>query len=98
MHIPDGYISPQTSLAFWGAILPIWSIAMKKIKNVMDMRILPSIGLCAAFSFIIMMFNVPIGSSTVHAVGAAFLSVLLGPWVSVICLSVTLIIQALIFG
>ena len=53
----------------------------------------------AAFSFIIMMFNVPIpDGTTAHAVGATLLAISLGPWAASIAISVALIIQALLFG
>jgi cobalt/nickel transport system permease protein len=53
----------------------------------------------AAFSFVIMMFNVPIpGGTTGHAVGAVLVAILLGPWAACIAVSVALIVQALLFG
>ena len=55
--------------------------------------------MAAAFSFLIMMFNVPIpGGTTGHAVGAGIIAILLGPWTAVIAVSVGLIIQAIVFG
>ena len=53
----------------------------------------------AAFSFVIMMFNIPIpGGSTGHAVGGALVAILLGPWAACIAITVALVIQALLFG
>ena len=53
----------------------------------------------AAFSFVIMMFNVPvIGGSTGHAVGATLIAIILGPWAAVIAISIALVIQAGLFG
>ena len=53
----------------------------------------------AAFSFVIMMFNLPIpGGSTGHAVGGVLVAILLGPWPACIAISVALVIQALLFG
>lgn len=98
MHIPDGYLSLQTSLPALGAMVPIWSVAVNKVKKVLNMRQIPLLSLCAAFSFVIMMFNVPLGASSVHAVGAVFVAVLLGPWAACIAVSIALIIQAFIFG
>ncbi len=55
--------------------------------------------MAAAFSFLIMMFNIPIpGGTTGHAVGAGIIAILLGPWTAVLAVSVVLIIQALLFG
>lgn len=99
MHIPDGYISPQTALPFIGIMLPVWGIAIKKIKKTLKKREVPVLSIGAAFCFTIMMFNLPIpGGSSAHAVGAVLVAILLGPWAACIGVSVALIIQALIFG
>lgn len=98
MHIPDGYLSLQTSIPALGAMVPIWSVAAAKIKKAFNMRQIPLLSLCAAFSFVIMMFNIPLGPSSVHVVGAVFIAVLMGPWAACIAVSVALAIQALVFG
>jgi len=57
------------------------------------------LAMAAAFSFVIMMFNLPIpGGSTGHAVGGAIIAIVIGPWASVIAISVALVLQALMFG
>ena len=59
----------------------------------------PLLALSAAFSFVIMMFNVPLpGGTTGHATGATPIAILIGPWPAVLALSIALIVQALIFG
>lgn len=98
MHIPDGYLSLQTTLPAIGAMIPIWTVALNKVKKVLSQKQIPLISLCAAFSFVIMMFNVPVGQSSVHAVGAVFIAILIGPWAACIAVSIALIIQALVFG
>lgn len=99
MHIPDGYLGPQTFIAFWIIMIPIWYYAGKKMSNELRSRQVPLLALAAAFSFVIMMFNVPIpGGSTGHAVGGAIIGIVLGPWAGVIAISVALILQALVFG
>jgi len=99
MHIPDGYLSPQTAVPFLVAMVPVWSVAVKKVKEKLKKREVPVLSIGAAFSFTIMMFNLPIpGGSSAHAVGAVLLAILLGPWAACLGVSVALIIQALIFG
>jgi cobalt/nickel transport system permease protein len=99
MHIPDGYLSPLTSLVMFGLVLPFWVIGIRKIRTVMDARSVPVIALVAAFSFVIMMFNVPLpGGTSGHAVGAALAAILLGPEIAVIAVSIALMIQAVFFG
>ena len=98
MHIPDGYLSLQTTLPAIGTMIPLWAVALKRVKMHLSERQVPLLSLCAAFSFVIMMFNVPFGQSSVHAVGAVFIAILLGPWAACIAISIALIIQALVFG
>lgn len=99
MHIPDGYIGPQTYAPAYAAMIPLWAAASKKVKEKLRSRQIPMLALGAAFSFVIMMFNVPIpGGTTGHAVGAVLIAVLLGPWAAVIAVSLALIVQALVFG
>lgn len=99
MHIPDGYLSPQTYAPAYGVMIPLWALASAKLKKTMRARRVPMLALGAAFSFIIMMFNVPIpGGTTGHAVGSVLIAILLGPWAAMIAVSLALIVQALIFG
>jgi cobalt/nickel transport system permease protein len=99
MHIPDGYLSPQTYIPLIGVFVATTAVAVKKVKKEVSVRNIPYLGMAAAFSFIIMMFNLPIpGGTTGHAVGSAVIAILFGPWAATIAVSVALIIQALVFG
>jgi len=99
MHIPDGYLSPATCGVFYVVMTPIWTVASKIVKKTLKAREVPFLAIGAAFSFVIMMFNIPIpGGSTGHGVGGVLLAILLGPWAACIAVSVALVIQALLFG
>lgn len=99
MHIPDGYLSPLTCAALFAAMLPAWSHAAKSSRKSLSARRIPEFAMAAAFSFLLMMFNIPIpGGSSGHAVGAALIAILLGPWPAVLALSMALVVQALLFG
>jgi cobalt/nickel transport system permease protein len=99
MHIPEGYLSPQTCGVLGAAMLPIWTIASRKTAQSLEQKNVPKLALGAAFSFVIMMFNVPIpDGTTAHAVGATLLAVALGPWAACISITIALVIQALLFG
>ena len=79
MHIPDGYLSPQTYIPLAGVFVIAVAIAVKKVKNEFSARNIPYLGMAAAFSFIIMMFNLPVpGGTTGHAVGSAVIAILFG--------------------
>jgi len=99
MHIPDGYLGPQTYIPLYGVSIGFWAIAQKKIKKQLSIKHIPYLAMAAAFSFLIQMFNIPIpGGTTGHAVGAGIIAILLGPWTAVLAVSVVIIIQALLFG
>jgi len=99
MHIPDGYLGPATCSMFYAVMLPIWALASRIVKKTLKIRQVPMLAIGAAFSFVIMMFNVPIpGGSTGHAVGGVLVAILLGPWAACIAITVALVIQALLFG
>ncbi len=99
MHIPDNYLSPSTCAVMGAAMLPVWTISVKKVKKEITKAKMPLLGIGAAFSFLMMMFNVPLpGGTTGHAVGGTLLAILLGPFSACISVSVALLIQALFFG
>ena len=99
MHIPDGYLSPQTYIPLYAAFVSTAIIAVKKVRKEVSSRLIPFIGMASAFSFIIMMFNIPVpGGSSGHATGAAVIAIILGPWAALIGISVALVVQALVFG
>ncbi|HVN53323.1 MAG TPA: cobalt transporter CbiM [Anaerolineaceae bacterium] len=99
MHIPDGYLSPATSLVMFLLVLPFWARGVQSLRQTANARSVPVIALAAAFSFLIMMFNIPLpGGTTGHAVGGALAAVVLGPEIAVIVISTALVIQAFFFG
>ncbi|MDD7792837.1 cobalt transporter CbiM [Clostridium sp. 'White wine YQ'] len=99
MHIPDNYLSPSTCATFGAAMIPIWRRASIKIKKEVTRQKMPLLGVSAAFSFLTMMFNIPLpGGTTGHAVGGALAAILLGPYSAVIAVTISLVIQALFFG
>ncbi len=99
MHIPDGYLGPQTYGALYAIMAPIWALASRIVRRTLSQREVPFLALGAAFSFVIMMFNIPVpGGSTGHAVGGVIVAILLGPWAALIAISIALVIQALLFG
>src|SRR3954453_24206900 len=99
MHIPDGYLSPQTCAAAYVVAVPTWAAASRKVTRVVRTRNVPLLAMFAAISFLVMMFNIPIpDGTTAHAVGAVVIAGVLGPWAAVIAVSVALLFQALLFG
>ncbi|MBO0725353.1 MAG: cobalt transporter CbiM [Blastocatellia bacterium] len=99
MHIPDGYLSPSTCAALYAAASPFWYVSLQRVKKSLHTRLIPLLSLVAAFSFVLMMFNLPLpGGTTGHAVGIGVAAIALGPWTAMLAISVALLIQALFFG
>jgi cobalt/nickel transport system permease protein len=99
MHIPDGYLSPATAGTLYAFSMPFWYLAVSRVRKALTHRTVPVLALFAAFSFVLMMFNIPLpGGTTGHAVGGTLLAIVLGPWAAVLGISAVLGIQALFFG
>mgnify|MGYP003571315377 CR=1 FL=1 len=99
MHIPENYLSPSTCAVMTAAAIPAWTYSIKKVKKEITKDKMPLLGIFAAFSFVAMMFNIPlVGGTTGHAVGGTLIAILLGPEAACLSVSVTLILQALLFG
>jgi cobalt/nickel transport system permease protein len=99
MHIPDGYLSPQTCAVAYVVAVPALGVATRQVKQVVKTRHVPTLALFSAVCFLVMMFNVPIpDGTTAHAVGGGIVAIVLGPWAAMIAVSVALLFQALLFG
>ena len=82
------------------AMVPVWTYSVKKIKTEIPKAKMPLLGIGAAFSFLGMMFNIPLpGGTTGHAVGGTLIAILTGsPAAGCISVSIALLLQALLFG
>ncbi len=99
MHIPDGFISPKTYIPLYIVSGGLLSFGFYKLKKDLNEETIPKIAILTAISFVLMSLAVPIpGGTSAHGVGAALFSILLGPWISFICLTLCLIIQTFVFG
>ena len=100
MHIPDGYLGPETLAAGWAVTVPVWYRANRRTKQLLSQpKMIPVLAFGAAFSFLVMMLNVPVaGGTTAHAVGAVLIAVIAGPDIACLAVSAALVIQAFFFG
>lgn len=99
MHIPDNYLSPSTCIVVGAVMIPVWLKCSKDVKEKISKKRIPLIGIAAAFSFLVMMFNIPLpGGTTGHAVGGGLIALLLGPSAACLAMTTVLFIQALFFG
>jgi cobalt/nickel transport system permease protein len=99
MHIPDGYISPQTYIPSYAISIPLLAYAFNKLKSELNEKTLPLISTLTALSFVAMMISIPLpGGTSGHAIGTAMLSILFNPWIAYISISLVVFIQAVMFG
>lgn len=99
VHVPDGFLDAPTSLATGALAAATVAVALRRARDELDERTAPMAGLVAAFVFAVQMINFPVGVGTSgHLMGGALAAVLVGPWTAVLCLSVVLLVQALLFA
>jgi cobalt/nickel transport system permease protein len=99
MHIPDGYLSPSTCAVLYAGAGVGWYGALHRVKRAFATRLIPLISVFAAFSFVLMMFNLPLpGGTTGHAIGVTIATIILGPSGAILAISIAIAIQALFFG
>jgi cobalt/nickel transport system permease protein len=100
VHIPDGYLGPTTVAVTWAACLPAWYWANRAARVTLTRaRAVPMLAASAAFSFLVMMLNIPVlGGTTGHAVGAVLVAIVAGPEIAVLAVTAALVVQALLFA
>lgn len=99
MHIPDGFLSPQTYLPAYAVCAGLWWTGMVRLRATLDEETLPYIAVLTALSFVLMMVAIPLpGGTTAHAAGIALLAVNFGVWMAFLAVSLVLAMQALLFG
>lgn len=99
MHVPDGFLDAPTSVATGVVAAAGVAVALRKARGELDDRTAPMAGLVAAFVFAGQMMNFPVGVGTSgHLLGGALAAVLVGPWTGALCISVVLLVQALLMA
>ena len=99
MHVPDGFLDAPTSLATGVVAATAVAGSLRAARRELDDRTAPMAGLVATFVFAAQMINFPVGAGTSgHLMGGALAAVLVGPWTAVLCLSVVLVVQALLMA
>jgi len=98
MHIPDGFLTVNTIVPAWLASIGGLGWCLKKTREVLKDKMIPLMGVSAAFIFAAQMLNFPIaGGTSGHLLGGVLAAILLGPYAGAIVLAVVLTAQCLIF-
>ncbi len=99
MHIPDGFIDAPVSLVAGVIAIALVALCLRMSARTLDDRQIPLCGLAAAFVFAVQMLNFPVASGTSgHLLGGVLAAVLVGPWAGALCVTVVLVVQAMLFA
>ncbi len=99
MHVPDGFLDAPTSVGTAVVAAAGVGVALRRARAELDDRAVPLPGLVATFVFAAQMITFPVGAGTSgHLLGGALAAVLVGPATAVLCLSVVLVVQCLLFA
>ncbi|MGY6020285.1 energy-coupling factor ABC transporter permease [Streptomyces spinosirectus] len=99
MHVPDGFINAPTSAVTGVAAAGAIAVSLRGARRELDERTAPLAGLVAAFIFAVQMLNFPVAAGTSgHLLGGALAAILVGPYTGVLCVSVVLLMQGILFA
>ncbi|MFC3572862.1 energy-coupling factor ABC transporter permease [Streptomyces yaanensis] len=99
MHVPDGFINAPISAATGVVAAGALAVSLKGARRELDERTAPLAGLVAAFIFAVQMLNFPVAAGTSgHLLGGALAAILVGPYTGVLCVSVVLLMQGILFA
>ncbi|MEV0035866.1 energy-coupling factor ABC transporter permease [Streptomyces sp. NPDC050804] len=99
MHVPDGFIDVPVSVAAGVVAAGAVAVSLRGARRELDERTAPLAGLVAAFIFAVQMLNFPVAAGTSgHLLGGALAAILVGPYTGVLCVSVVLLMQGILFA
>ncbi|WP_405728808.1 energy-coupling factor ABC transporter permease [Streptomyces sp. NBC_01537] len=99
MHVPDGFIDVPVSAGAGVVAAAAVAVSLRGARRELDERTAPLAGLVAAFIFAVQMLNFPVAAGTSgHLLGGALAAILVGPYTGVLCVSVVLLMQGILFA
>lgn len=111
MHVPDGFINPPVSAVAGVVAAGAVAVSLRGARRELGgtsrssgaenggERTAPLAGLVAAFIFAVQMLNFPVAAGTSgHLLGGALAAILVGPCTGVLCISVVLLMQGILFA
>ena len=99
MHMADALLSPGVGATMWTASAGAIAYCSKKVREELDDRKVPLMGVLGAFIFAAQMINftIPATGSSGHLGGGLILAILLGPHAAFLTIASVLVVQALFF-
>ncbi|MEH0429527.1 energy-coupling factor ABC transporter permease [Streptomyces stelliscabiei] len=99
MHVPDGFINAPVSAVAGVVAAGAVAVSLRGARRELDERTAPLAGLVAAFIFAVQMLNFPVAAGTSgHLLGGALAAILVGPYTGILCVSVVLLMQGILFA
>lgn len=100
MHMADALISPSVGAVMTAASIGLLGYSIKKVKQDLDEKKIPLMGVMGAFVFAAQMINftIPATGSSGHIGGGLLLAAVLGPHAAFLTIASVLIIQSLFFA
>jgi cobalt/nickel transport system permease protein len=97
MHAPDGLYSLPVNIVFGLVVCALVTASCRTLSRRQDHRLVPLMGLLAAFVFAGQMVNFPIASGTTgHLLGGTLAAILVGPWAGTVIMAAVIVFQALL--
>ncbi|AMV73810.1 nickel ABC transporter membrane protein NikMN [Desulfuromonas sp. DDH964] len=100
MHMADALLSPAVGGTLWAATSGTIAYCSRKVKQDLDDRKVPLMGVLGAFIFAAQMINftIPATGSSGHLGGGMILAILLGPYAAFLTMASVLTVQAFFFA
>jgi len=99
MHIPDGFLSPQTYLPAYALAAGAWAWAARGMRDRLDETTVPRLAMLTALAYGLGLVMVPLpGGTSGHALGVAILALIFGVRSAFFAYSLVLLLQSLLFG
>ena len=100
MHMADALLSPAVGGTMWAVSAGAIAYCSRKVRDELDDKKLPLMGVMGAFLFSAQMINftIPVTGSSGHLGGGLLLTILLGPYAAFLTIASVLVVQALFFA
>lgn len=98
LHAPDGFFSMPVIIACYAVVAAVVAFSIRRANRNLNERLVPVMGVMAAFIFAAQMLNFPVaGGTSGHLIGGALAAIMLGPWAAILVMVAVVGLQALLF-
>lgn len=98
LHAPDGFFSMPVIIASYAVVAAVVAFSIRRANRSLNERLVPVMGVMAAFIFAAQMLNFPVaGGTSGHLIGGALAAIILGPWAAILVMVAVVGLQALLF-